>query len=645
MKELASRYDVFVSYSHHDAPLAERLSRRIRTYRPPRVTGLARRKIVIFRDRERLTTSADLAATLSETVGASEHLVLLASPAAAQSPYVDQEVAAFLERKDESHVSIVMCSGNLPDNLPPTLRARLREPLYIDLRGAGRRTFRLESLRLIARLLGVNYSELRREDEQRRRRRQALAVAAAMLLAFAIGSGYLVTTTPAEAWEHVTQPEANAGPDPLMPVERIAVSANDPSVVVWLGDNARYQRDLANVKETWAPATDELDSFEGRVRTALAAEPNPDLGIRPVATAALEAAYGRDPIGSGDLRIYAFFDNGRLRFSRTFRFTPATTAMRAITLPLTAVEEGRGPFDLEPWVADALRRAKLDPSAMTIRGVVQDHTTDEVALPVEFATSDNRADIREVLAATAGPEHIVLSSSEEVASELRERLEGLGAEDLWNELAKDAAWAVYQPPQRAKPLTFARDAADLREGARAAGVDAGLAAAIDPALVEGDLVELEQVSRTTGIASVAVATVTGIIDHHEAVAAARPAHYLHASGRWTKIALPLETVTTRIVDVVPIDPELRTIMVVSDREGVFRTLDGGSTWHSADFREPRLRNGERVRLIVAASTVYALAAIRSQPGDDPNPVLRLTHRDWIRRWRLGLAGWLTGSNS
>ena len=639
-----SRYDVFVSYSHHDAALAERLSRRIRSYRPPRATGLGRRRLVIFRDRERLTTSADLAKTLSETVGVSEHLVLLASPHAAQSPYVDQEVAAFLERKDESHISIVVCGGQLPNNLPPALRARVREPLYIDLRHTGRRVFRLESLRLIAALLGVNYAELRREDDQRRRRRRAMSVAAAMLLAVAIGSGYLVSTTPAEAWEPLRQPETNAGRDPLMPVERIAISATDPSVVVWLGDNARYARDLAKVKETWAPAAEELGHFEGRARAALAAEPHPDSAIRPVATVSLEATQGRDPIGSGELRIYAFLEKARLRYGRTFRFSPGVPGLRPITLPLTAVEEGRGPFDLEPWPADALRRAKLDTSTMTIRGLLQDPTTGN-EIQVAFATSDNRAEIREVLAATAGPEHVVFSSDSQVAGQLRERLESLGGQDLWTELATAPEWAVYQPPTRARPLTFPREDSDLRADARAAGVDAGLAAALDPALVKGDLVDIEQVSRTIGTTKVAVATVRGIIDHHEAVATPRPTHYLHTADRWIRIALPLEAASARVVDVVAVDPGPRTILIVSDREGVFRTVDAGVTWRSANLGESRLRNGERVRVIVAGSTVYALAAIRTQPGEDPNPLFRLTQRDWIRRWRLGLAALLTGSVS
>jgi hypothetical protein len=640
------RYDAFVSYSHQDAALAERMSRRIRTYRPPRATSLPRRRLQVFRDRERLTASSDIGRSLSETVGASAHLVLLAPAAAAQSAYVNQEVASFLEDKGDSHLSVVVCGGELPDNLPPSLRARVREPLYIDLRPPGRRVFRLESLRLIAALLGVDYSVLRREDDLRRRRHQAFAVAATLVLAAGAGSAYLVTTTPAEAWELVQQPETTTGRDPLMPIERIAVGAQDPSTVVWLGENARYKRDLAAVKETWAPLADKLGDFDARAGAALAASHDPAQALTPLATASLDISDSRDRIGSGELQVYGFLDNGVLRFGRTFRFVPLAPDGRMVTLPLTAVEQGRSAFDLEPWPADALRRAGLNTSALTIDATIQDQTSNGATIRTGFFVSDNRGDIREVLGATAGQEHVVLSTSAEIADRLRDDLESLGAEDLWSDLAANAEWVVYRPPTPDKPVTIVRKSQDLRADARAAGLDADLVAALDPDL-RGDFVEVERITRAVGAQCVSVATLAGAWDSHEAVAAPPPAHYLYAGlpGRWLRMVLPLETPSTRIVDVTALDAGLETILVSSDREGIFRTADGGATWESANCGESRLRNGERVRVIVSGSTVFALAAIGRQPGDDPNPLFRLAHRNWWRRWRLGMASLLAGPPS
>jgi hypothetical protein len=456
-----------------------------------------------------------------------------------------------------------------------------------------------------------------------------------------------VTTTPPEAWELVQQPETTAGPDPLMPIERIAVGALDPSTVVWLGENARYRRDLAAVKETWAAAADELAGFDARAKAALTAERDPAQALTPLATASLDVSEGRDRIGSGELQVYGFLDNGVLRFGRTFRFVPLAPDGRTVTLPLTAVEQGRSAFDLEPSPADALRRAGLDTSALTIDGTIQDHTSGGATIRTEFLVSDNRADMREVLAATAGQEHVVLSTSAGIADRLREELESAGAEDLWSDLAADAEWVVYRPTTLDKSLTIPRDSQDLRADARAAGLDTDLVAALDPALLKGDLVEVEQISRTVGAHRVSVATLAGVWDSHEAVATPPPAHYLYAGlpGRWLRMVLPLETPSTRIVDVTALDAGLETILVLSDREGIFRTADGGATWESVNFGESRLRNGERVRVMVSGSTVFALAAIGRQPGDDPNPLFRLAHRNWWRRWRLGMASLLAGPPS
>ena len=84
--------------------------------------------------------------------------------------------------------------------------------------------------------------------------------------------------------------------------------------------------------------------------------------------------------------------------------------------------------------------------------------------------------------------------------------------------------------------------------------------------------EFEQVSRKIGDTITAVATLAGILDSHEVVAAPRLTHYFRspASRRWVSMRLPLETALTRIVDVVPVESNLRMSMVVTDREGVFR---------------------------------------------------------------------------
>ena len=107
--------NAFLSYSHSDVKLAKRISRRLRRYRPPRKSKAAGRSLEIFRDEEQLTAAADLQKILEENVCKSEHLVLLASPDAAASSYVELESQAFLDRWGKQAVSVVLCRGEIAE--------------------------------------------------------------------------------------------------------------------------------------------------------------------------------------------------------------------------------------------------------------------------------------------------------------------------------------------------------------------------------------------------------------------------------------------------------------------------------------------------------------------------------------------------
>lgn len=94
------RYRAFISYSHADADWARWLISRLETYRvPSRLVGtqgehgpIGARLGAFFRDREELTAAGDLGATIRAALAQSEALVLVCSPAAARSRWVEAEV-------------------------------------------------------------------------------------------------------------------------------------------------------------------------------------------------------------------------------------------------------------------------------------------------------------------------------------------------------------------------------------------------------------------------------------------------------------------------------------------------------------------------------------------------------------------------
>lgn len=211
-----SHYRAFISYSHQDEAWARWLQRALESYRiPKRLVGTAgefgtipRRLRPIFRDREDLSSASDLTGRIKQELAASETLIVLCSPAAARSRWVEEEIRYFrrLGRGDRILALVVAGDPQAEDPERACFPAALlrhadgsaREPLAADARkyADGRA---LARLKLVAGMLGIRLDELRRRDAQRRNR-QRLGWTAATL-ATAVLIGWL-------AWSAVTTQEA-----------------------------------------------------------------------------------------------------------------------------------------------------------------------------------------------------------------------------------------------------------------------------------------------------------------------------------------------------------------------------------------------------------------------------------------------------
>jgi tetratricopeptide (TPR) repeat protein len=122
-------------------------------------------------------------------------LIVICSPTAARSRWVDQEVETFkkLGRSDAIYCLIVGgdpgTAGSEQDCFPPTLRILYdgngqklespAEPIAADVRGDGRR---VAGLKIIAGLLGVGLDDLRQREAHRRMQRLALITVASVLI-------------------------------------------------------------------------------------------------------------------------------------------------------------------------------------------------------------------------------------------------------------------------------------------------------------------------------------------------------------------------------------------------------------------------------------------------------------------------------
>jgi hypothetical protein len=210
----AMKYWAFISYSHRDSSVADFLHKKLETYRVPRsLVGtpsrdgtVPERLIPVFRDRDELPTSSQLGDNLQKALEQSRYLVVICSPASAQSHWVEEEIRAFKGWHGRDRIIALIASGipNASDGpeketecFPYSMRfeglgadstpVRV-EPIAADLRPGGdgrQRAF----LKIVAGLLGVGFDDLYQREKRREQRRRLLVgglVAAAVLILAAI---------------------------------------------------------------------------------------------------------------------------------------------------------------------------------------------------------------------------------------------------------------------------------------------------------------------------------------------------------------------------------------------------------------------------------------------------------------------------
>src|SRR5262249_52961545 len=102
-------YDAFISYSHAaDGSLAPALQDGLQMLAKP----LYQRKALrIFRDQTNLAATPELWSTIEQALAASRFFILLASPEAARSPWVRQELDWWHRHRTPEHLLVGLTHG------------------------------------------------------------------------------------------------------------------------------------------------------------------------------------------------------------------------------------------------------------------------------------------------------------------------------------------------------------------------------------------------------------------------------------------------------------------------------------------------------------------------------------------------------
>jgi tetratricopeptide (TPR) repeat protein len=223
---IAFKYRAFISYSHADTSWAKWLHRALENFRIDkdlvgRATAAGTIPISlrpIFRDRDDFTAGHTLTDQTLAALDGSAALIVICSPQAAKSQYVNEEIRLYKSRHKERPVIPLIVAGKPCDTelecFPPALRFKLDtkgritkrkvELLAADARedGDGKQ---LALAKVIAGLLGLSSDDVFRRAERERRRkgrvRNGIIATLAILAVAATGSAVY-------AWQQLKTNEA-----------------------------------------------------------------------------------------------------------------------------------------------------------------------------------------------------------------------------------------------------------------------------------------------------------------------------------------------------------------------------------------------------------------------------------------------------
>jgi WD40 repeat protein len=202
-------YDLFISYSRRDQIFAAALQRALERYRPPKGIEAPNRHLKVFRDEQDMTGN-DYRPTITKYLTHTSKLIVICTPAARASFYVNEEVRIFAAVRGGANIIPILLAG-IPNNeasaersnemaFPEALCAVLQMPFAKDFRrfdSAGHERVDGEKHSsawywLLADIYNVGREDIEQRDRARRQRQRRRWTAAVSTLA-ALAAAALLT--------------------------------------------------------------------------------------------------------------------------------------------------------------------------------------------------------------------------------------------------------------------------------------------------------------------------------------------------------------------------------------------------------------------------------------------------------------------
>jgi glycine cleavage system H protein/acyl carrier protein len=273
-----SRYNAFISYSREpDAELAPALEEALEQFAKP---WNRLRALRVFLDDADLSANTALWRSITTALDEAEFFILLASPAAAKSKWVNREVEYWRAHRDAERLLLVPTDGELAwdeaagefdrgrtNAVPEALRgAYVEEPRYTDLRwarGRGRLTLDDDRFReAVADLAGTIHGRPKDEmvGEQVRQHRKTIRLAQAAVTVLSLLTIAAIVAAILAIWQsRVAADQRDAARSRELAARASAQLAVDPAASVRLAAEALEVKPLAEGEQALRAALAESE--------------------------------------------------------------------------------------------------------------------------------------------------------------------------------------------------------------------------------------------------------------------------------------------------------------------------------------------------------------------------------------------------
>lgn len=138
-----------------------------------------------FRDEDELPTTHSLPKSIGDALAQSHSLIVICSPETGESPWVRQEIEAFILLHGRERIICVLAAGSSEESIPAVLRLcsapdthgaiheTMAHPLAADLRKGNHARKRAELLKIVAGIAGCGLDDLRQRERTRKNRKRA----------------------------------------------------------------------------------------------------------------------------------------------------------------------------------------------------------------------------------------------------------------------------------------------------------------------------------------------------------------------------------------------------------------------------------------------------------------------------------------